>query len=145
LEYKRKWRLEHLEYDKKRKKEYQQTHKSYFSNYQKMKYAANENYRKYRKEYNKGWIKKNLEQKYTLNHNYRARRMNAEGEHTTEEWENLKKIFNYKCAFCGKETFLTRDHKIPLSKGGNNFIVNLQPLCRSCNSKKNNNLMEVLT
>jgi len=31
---------------------------------------------------------------------------------------------------------MTIDHVVPLSKGGTNYIWNLQPLCRSCNSKR---------
>lgn len=70
-----------------------------------------------------------------------ARERNAEGSYTFEEWEKLKAQFGNKCAFCRKETKLTRDHIIPLSKGGTNYISNIQPLCRSCNSKKNTKII----
>ena len=78
---------------------------------------------------------------YVWLHNKRNRQLkSSEGSHTFEEWENLKKIFNYTCPSCLKkedEITLSIDHIIPLSKGGTNYISNIQPLCRSCNSKKN--------
>jgi len=73
----------------------------------------------------------------------RAREKESLGSHSLEEWENLKKEFNYTCPMCSKsepEITLTEDHVIPLIKGGTNWISNIHPLCRSCNSKKGANL-----
>ena len=65
-----------------------------------------------------------------------AREKNAEGSHTLEEWQGLKEIYDNKCVHCGEKKKLTKDHIIPLSKGGTDYIINIQPLCRNCNSKK---------
>jgi hypothetical protein len=43
-----------------------------------------------------------------------------------------------KCKRCGSRKDLTVDHIRPRSKGGTNDQVNLQTLCRKCNSGKNN-------
>ena len=50
-----------------------------------------------------------------------------------------KFIFNRdgeKCKYCGTTKNLTLDHIFPVSKGGEDTFENLQVLCRSCNSKK---------
>jgi|694.fasta_scaffold41490_12 5-methylcytosine-specific restriction endonuclease McrA len=67
-----------------------------------------------------------------------AKERNAEGKHTLEEWEMLKDSYGNACAFCKKNIKLTKDHIIPLSKNGTDYIENIQPLCHSCNSKKHN-------
>lgn len=59
---------------------------------------------------------------------------------TNEQWEKILAIQDYKCAICGK-TFnklrrATRDHIIPVSKGGGLTFENIQALCPSCNSSK---------
>lgn len=65
-----------------------------------------------------------------------AREKNAVGSHTLHEWQQLKAKYKNRCAFCGEDKPLTKDHILPLSEGGSNYIQNIQPLCRNCNSKK---------
>lgn len=66
----------------------------------------------------------------------RARRFNAPGYHTSEQWQAVLDRYGYKCLRCGSTENLTEDHVLPLSKGGSNWIENIQPLCGSCNSSK---------
>jgi 5-methylcytosine-specific restriction endonuclease McrA len=46
-------------------------------------------------------------------------------------------MFNNKCAYCMKEEYLSEDHFIPISKGGEHRIENIVPSCLSCNKRKN--------
>lgn len=62
------------------------------------------------------------------------------GHHTKKEWVLLLTRFDGKCAKCGSPDKITRDHIVPLSRGGSDLIGNIQPLCKSCNSKKWRNL-----
>jgi 5-methylcytosine-specific restriction endonuclease McrA len=74
-----------------------------------------------------------------VKHRRRARLAGSGGDHTAAEWEAVKKLFDYRCYLCGRqepEIKLTRDHFIPISKGGNNYIGNIIPACKPCNSRK---------
>lgn len=42
----------------------------------------------------------------------------------------------------GKEVLMTKDHILPKSKGGKNYIDNYQTMCINCNVAKGNNLEE---
>lgn len=52
------------------------------------------------------------------------------------EWQILVEQYGGRCAYCGAETQLTIDHRIPLSRGGSNTISNVLPACRRCNARK---------
>jgi 5-methylcytosine-specific restriction endonuclease McrA len=54
---------------------------------------------------------------------------------------------SYRCQFCGRGTLelkpresLTRDHLIPLSRGGTNEWTNVVTACSACNTRKANRL-----
>ena len=74
---------------------------------------------------------------------YHARRLNAEGSFTVEEFRQKCEEYDYKCAYCGiEDADLTIDHVIPLSRGGTDYISNIVPACLSCNSRKKDKNLE---
>lgn len=68
------------------------------------------------------------------------------GSHSAAEWEGLKARFGWRCLACGrkgtKRNPLTKDHVVPLSRGGTDDIENLQPLHRACNSAKGTRVVD---
>ncbi len=158
-EYMRNWRKEKPEKVNRYNQKWRDKNREKFRTWQKQYWNRPENKKK-KSEYDKKWRENNKERKSIRDKNYRAnnrdkdrknglkkyyRKSRAKGTFTLEEWKNKKKEFNYCCARCGISEIellnqtgggLTVDHIIPLSRGGSNYIRNIQPLCRSCNSKK---------
>lgn len=48
---------------------------------------------------------------------------------------------NYQCVFCGNKKELEVDHIIPIAKGGKHTMANFQTLCRKCNEKKSDEIL----
>jgi 5-methylcytosine-specific restriction endonuclease McrA len=68
-----------------------------------------------------------------------ARRL---GTHTGYEWECRQLEFGFACAYCGiTGVMLTKDHIVPISRGGSDGIDNIVPACTSCNSSKSGKLL----
>ena len=89
-------------------------------------------------ENNPKW-KGGYENKLWHNNKRRIARLGNGGSHTLGEWVHLKALYRWTCPSCWKkepEITLSRDHITPISLGGSDDIDNIQPLCRSCNSKK---------
>lgn len=95
----------------------------------------------YLKKQHKKYFLNNKERVYSKNRQrfYLKKNIQIEGTHTQEEWDNLKRKYNFTCLSCYKTEpiiKLTRDHIIPLTKNGTDKINNLQPLCLRCNISK---------
>lgn len=89
-------------------------------------------------ELSKAWHAKNPGARCVHEANRRARKKAAGGSHTLAEIEDLAEKQKHKCVYCRKSIRKNRhvDHRIPIAKGGNNWIENIQLLCPSCNHKK---------
>jgi len=112
---------------------------------------------KNKNEYNRQWRKTNkdkmleYQKKYLLTEKGKACRQRCDCKRranrrefintlTLDEWLDILKEYDYKCTYCGCEfdenNMPTKEHIIPISKGGDNVKENIVPACRSCNSKK---------
>lgn len=67
----------------------------------------------------------------------RAAKTENGGSHTLRQWRDLVIRYGHRCYYCGRgERALTRDHIVPLNRGGGDGIDNIVPACRPCNAAK---------
>lgn len=81
------------------------------------------------------------EERYRFIHKQQwyKRQKSLKGKYSQKEWMELLENYKRTCPACGMgepDVLLTPDHIIPISKGGLNYISNIQPLCLTCNLKK---------
>jgi 5-methylcytosine-specific restriction endonuclease McrA len=96
-------------------------------------------WRAHKKKRNRLWAKRNPEKQRRRVGRYRARKMAASGYHSFDEWMLVVRAHSWRCFYCGERLnrkTVTKDHRIPLSKGGTDFARNLVPACKACNSGK---------
>lgn len=70
-----------------------------------------------------------------------AHSLASTGSHTKIEWEAVRDFYGHRCAGCGVGGTLEKDHIVPLCAGGSDLAINLQPLCKSCNSAKSGRIL----
>lgn len=78
----------------------------------------------------------------------RAAKIKLLGDITPRQWAELKAKYGNMCLCCKQvepDIKLTRDHIIPVSRGGEHTIDNIQPLCQPCNSRKYNAFIDFRT
>jgi len=104
-------------------------------------------------EYRATWKQKNPEkflEGKRRNEQMRRARLRGGGYLSRQTWERVKVEYDYKCVLCGTDELsiihidgkeLTVDHRLPVSKGGTNEPLNLQPLCMNCNNFKRENVL----
>lgn len=139
-EYHKEWYQENKENIQEQRKEYYRNTKDERSNYHRKWYLKN---RKHKLQQNKEWRDNNLEKQKVYVHKRRKLIEQNGGDYTEEDWIDLCEYYNYTCLRCGNNSVpMTVDHIIPLSKGGSNNIWNIAPLCFSCNSSKNNKIID---
>ena len=114
----RRWRQRHPEKHNAQGRDYYARHKqslaSYFATY----------------------IRTHRELRQAIRARRRSRELAAEGNHTTEQWLALLRTYGHRCAYCDAAGPLEPDHRIPLARGGTNYIENIVPACRRCNTRK---------
>lgn len=91
----------------------------------------------------KEWRANNPDKKLAAKHRYRARKRGVGGTYTVAARDALLMAQSFLCAnphCCEPLTVGNRtiDHIVALANGGSNDIINLQWLCRPCNSRKSN-------
>lgn len=69
-----------------------------------------------------------------------ARKKGALGSHTEAEWQAIVARQRGLCVACGLKKKLTKDHIVPLSRGGCDYAWNIAGMCKPCNSRKRANL-----
>jgi len=92
-----------------------------------------------RLEYHKHYGQRNHDRVLERSRKTRARAFGLSEYFSEKEFFAKAEEMGWKCFYCGREidkATASRDHFIPLAKGGSDIIDNIVPCCRSCNSRK---------
>lgn len=143
LEVQRKWRDENRD-------KYRQYQRAYYArNPEKecerirLYYERNPDKKRKLNEKREQWRRDNREKARAIVRKRRAIKHNAEGHHTAEDVERQKAGQKGRCWWCnckltGQDYHV--DHRIPLSRGGDDGPDNIVVTCRECNQKKNSKM-----
>lgn len=156
--YLKKYYQKHKEVIKERSKKQRENNREYYLNYCNDYYKKNgqtKDYKEKRTKYHKDYVKTKNGKEIILK-NKRKRRLIMRQVieiFTIKEWEEKVKLTEGICPICGHEfnnnsptRRLTLDHNPPVSKVSKGFVYTIndvQPICQSCNSSKNNKIIKI--
>lgn len=136
-----------------RNKDFYQKNKHKWQEYHKHRYANKSDEMKQRvadwrkanpertKQTYDAWRAANLD-RFNENARRRTARKRGNGVYKTAKNE-IRRLYQQPCLYCGSRENITLDHVIPLARGGTHSIGNLVPACRPCNvSKHTKTIME---
>ena len=130
--------------DKASKRRWYNRHKDQ-PEFKKKRYLAQKKYADKNREkvnqFHTDWRNNEPEKIAQIKSNRYAREKGAEGGHTLKEWKDLVNWLKGRCVCCCEKKKLTKDHIVPLSLNGSDFIDNIQLLCQSCNASKGNKII----
>lgn len=86
-------------------------------------------------EANRKWRRENPE-RAALTSRLKKQRRRAAGVLTIADWQGVLALYGSDCLSCGSDDPPTIDHVVPIIQGGSNTVDNVQPLCRTCNTRK---------
>jgi 5-methylcytosine-specific restriction endonuclease McrA len=132
------WRLNNLERSRQSVREYQE------KNFEKVQ-QYRERTKEEKRERSRQYDLKHPDLRRARENRRRARKLNASGSHTAAQFRTLCEINGWKCVYCGQVLTLktaTRDHVVPLTKGGADSIDNIAPSCLKCNMRKQTKSVE---
>lgn len=93
--------------------------------------------RDHRKMYDEAYRRAHPDERAETQNRRRARQIGNGGSHTRAEWHALKEAYANACGYChAARVRLTKDHDVPLSRGGTDDIRNIVPACLPCNRRK---------
>lgn len=140
--YREKHKKQISEYSKKYLEKNKEARLKYYNEYRKnnreIRNQYSKKYRNENKEYFKNHYKNNIDKYRIYVQKRQSLKNNLPSTFTNAQWEQCKNYFNNRCCYCGKETVLSQDHFVAVSKKGEYTANNILPVCGKCNSSKHN-------
>lgn len=132
----RKWRVKNEFYAAQYNRAWREDNAEYLKKYDLARYWSDPEAQRARSRAHRATVE-GRSQRALYEQQRRARAMGIVNDLTDAQWLELVERYGGRCLACGRDDLpLTRDHVVPMVKGGALTLSNVQPLCHPCNSSK---------